>query len=349
MSVVSLARPEIRNLRVYETAVPTNGAIRLHANESSWTWDRESEPMNRYPELRPGKLQARLAERFGVSNENLLVTRGSSEAIDLLIRSFCRAGEDDIVIAPPTFVMYKAFADIQGAKTRKCPLLAVDDFALDGDRLLNICSANSKLIFLCSPNNPTGNIVTRSDIVRLLEARTDQSIVVVDEAYIEFSDAESAAGLIDKYDNLVVLRTLSKALALAGARCGAVIGSPVIIRMLNAVLAPYALSTPVIDCVLHALSSDNATTSQVRIGATIQERQRLAETLAAVRSVQKLWPSQANFLLVQFRDLQEVQERLRAERILIRDLSANPGFDNFARITIGSAEENGRLLSALSE
>lgn len=349
MSIENLARPEIRDLRVYETALQANGAIRLHANESSWSRDSNTDSMNRYPELRPTILQARLAERFGVPKESLLATRGSSEAIDLLIRSFCRAGKDNIVISPPTFVMYKVFANIQGAEIISCPLLAENDFRVDTDSLLKNSTTNSKLIFVCTPNNPTGNLMAKSDIIRLLEARKDQSIIVVDEAYIEFSDTESTAELISDYDNLAVLRTLSKALALAGARCGAVIGSPALIRMLNAILAPYALATPVVDYVLRALSSDDTTLSQAKIGETIQERQRLAESLVARACVRKLWPSQANFLLVQFRNLEETQKRLQTERILIRDISGNPGFDNFARISIGSPDENDRLLAALTE
>lgn len=348
MSVENLARPEIRDLRVYETAVRANSAVRLHANEACWSRETNDGALNRYPELRPIEMQSRLAERFGVAKDNLLATRGSSEAIDLLIRTFCQAGKDNIVISPPTFVMYKLFADIQGADITSCPLLAENNFELDTDSLAENCTTSSKLIFVCSPNNPTGNVVPEPDIIRLLEAREDQSIVVIDEAYIEFSDTESSARLISKYDNLVVLRTLSKALALAGARCGAVIGSPALIRMLNAVLAPYALATPVVDCVLRAISSDDATLSQDRIRETIQERERMAEHLKRKPSVRQIWPSHANFLLVQFHDLAESQKQLRAERILIRDVSGNPGLDNFARISIGTPDENDRLLAVLN-
>lgn len=347
MSIEHLARSEIRELHVYETAAQVNGAVRLHANEASWSRQANSRSLNRYPEIRPMALQARLAERFGISKDNLLATRGSSEAIDLLIRTFCRAGKDNIVISPPTFVMYKVFADIQGAETISCPLLAKNDFAVDTEALAENCTANSKIIFLCSPNNPTGNVIPEPDIIWLLEARKDQSVIVVDEAYIEFSNNRSAAELIAGYDNLVVLRTLSKALALAGARCGAVIGCAALIRMLSGVLAPFALATPVVDCVLHALSANDNSTSQNKIQETIRERQRVADSLATKTCVRKLWPSQANFLLVQFHELTEVQERLQAERILIRDVSASQGLDNFARISIGTPDENDRLLAAL--
>lgn len=348
MTIETLARPEICDLRVYETALQTDDATRLHANESPWSRQPEMTGLNRYPELRTTELSGRLAERFGVARNNLLVTRGSSEAIDLLIRTFCRAGKDNVVISTPTFVMYQVFAEIQGAAVIRCPLLAENDFELDIDSLVKSCTLDSKLIFVCSPNNPTGNIVPRSDVFHLLEARDDRSIIVVDEAYIEFSGMDSAAEMIARHENLVVLRTLSKALALAGARCGAVIGNPTLIRLLSAVLAPFALATPVVDCVLRAMSPDDAATCQEKISETVLERERIAEILSANALVRKLWPSRANFLLVQFYNLSEVQKRLQAERILIRDVSGNPGFDNFARITIGTPDENNRLIAALN-
>lgn len=347
MSIEGLARPEIRELNAYQTAVQLDGALRLHANEASWSVAAAGDSLNRYPEIRPEALQARLADRFAVTRDKILVTRGSSEAIDLLIRTFCRAGKDSIVIMPPTFGMYRVYADIQGARTILCPLLPERNFVLDVDVLLDHCSASSKLIFVCSPNNPTGNLIARQDIIRLLEARRGSSIIVVDEAYIEFSETESLADLMVAHDNLVVLRTLSKALALAGARCGAVIGSKELIRLLNGVLAPYALATPVIDCVMRALSSSEASSYDDRIGEIIAERERVAAELATSNQVRKVWPSHANFLLVRFRDLVDAQKRLRSERILIRDYADTPGLGNCARITIGSRSENDRLLAAL--
>lgn len=346
MTIEMLARPEIRSLSAYTTALQVNGALRLHANEAPTATGSGS--LNRYPELRPTELQSRLAERFGASRSNLLVTRGSTEAIDLLIRTFCRPGHDSIVITPPTFVMYRVYADIQGAATISCPLLGEQDFALDVDSLTANCTASSKLIFVCTPNNPTGNVYPRAEIVRLIEARKDKSIIVVDEAYIEFSATESMADLVTEHANLVILRTLSKALALAGARCGAVIANAALIRLLNGVLAPYALSTPVIDSVMRAMSSNEGSASESRIADIVAERNRMTEQFADNRFVQRVWPSQANFLFVQFRDLKEIQERLQIEAILIRDCSDKPGLENCARITIGNRDENDRLLAALS-
>lgn len=345
MTIETLARPEILALNAYQTAAQVNGSLRLHANEAPTASDSDS--LNRYPELRPTRLQSRLAKRFGVSHNNLLATRGSSEAIDLLIRTVCRAAQDNIVITPPTFSMYQVYADIQGAKTISCPLLPEQDFTLNINSLLDICTAASKLIFICSPNNPTGNAVPRLEIVRLLKARAGESIIVVDEAYIEFSDIQSMSELVAEHDNLVVLRTLSKALALAGARCGALLGSADLIRLLNSVLAPYALATPVIDCVMRALSSTERYAAESRITAIIAERDRISKRLACTPIVTKVWPSQANFLLVQFRDLGIVRNRLKKKNILIREFYGQPGLENCARITIGNRDENGRLLAAL--
>jgi len=346
MTIDALARPEIRDLHAYETAVPVSGTVRLNANEAPTCTARDS--LNRYPENPPTELRSRLAEHYGVSPDNLLATRGSTEAIDLLIRAFCRAGRDNIVITPPTFVMYRAYADIQGAGTISYPLRPEQDFALDIDALISTCTEASKLIFVCSPNNPTGGIVPRSEVVRLLKAREKQSIVIVDEAYIEFSDSDSMADLVTEHDNLVVLRTLSKALALAGARCGAAICNSSLIRILARVLPPYAIATPVIDCVLRALS-DYEAKGETQITETIAERERMTDLLASNDLVRKAWPSQANFLLVKFRDLETVQSRLRADNILIRDFGDDSELENCARVTIGNHDENNRLLAALRQ
>jgi histidinol-phosphate aminotransferase len=347
VSFEQLARPEIRELIPYETAFQVNGALRLHANESPWSSATGANGLNRYPEVRPSKLQSQLADHFGVMKDNLIATRGSTEAIDLLMRIFCRAGKDSVVITPPTFVMYRAYADIQGAETIECPLSSERDFIFDADAVLTSCTPHTKLVFVCSPNNPTGSIVPRQDIVRLLEGRKDKSVIVVDEAYIEFSDCESMAALITEYDNLVVLRTLSKALGLAGTRCGAAIANAMLIRMLNTVLPPYAMSTPVTDFVLRALSSERAGAS--RITEIVAERARLADKLRSMRHVKKVWPSQANFLLVRFDNLESIIDRLDEKKILIRAFGDNRQLENCARITVGKPEEDDRLLAALGD
>ncbi|MEX2496499.1 MAG: histidinol-phosphate transaminase [Woeseia sp.] len=351
MTIELLARPEIRELSPYQTAKRVANTVRLNANEapSPPGGGATASGLNRYPEIRPARLHERLASHYGVTQEKLLATRGSSEAIDLLVRAFCRSGRDSIVVTPPTFSMYRVYADVQGARTLQVPLLAGNDFSLDAAAVIKTCCADTKLIFICSPNNPTGGVVPHRSVIELAEARRNRSLIVVDEAYAEFSGEPSATALLPDYDNIVVLRTLSKALSLAGVRCGAVLANPPVIRLLDSILAPYALSTPVVECVLEALSASGTQSSRDTIERTIQERGRVGRTLAAMPQVRKVWPSRGNFLLVRFRDLKSVQERLQQARILIRDFGDIGGLGHCARITIGNPEENDLLLSALSE
>jgi histidinol-phosphate aminotransferase len=304
--------------------------------------------LNRYPEIRPRLLQERLAERYGVTPECLLVTRGSSEAIDLLLRAFCRPGIDNVVVTPPTFSMYRVYAEIQGAAVRQVPLLAGNDFGLDLGAVVESCDERTKLIFACSPNNPTGNLIPAADLIELAEARRGRSLLVLDEAYVEFSGEESLAARSDLPDNVVVLRTLSKALALAGARCGVAIGCERLVRLLNGILAPYALATPVIDCVLAALGQRNELEAQQACRDIVQERERLAGALARNRQVARVWPSRANFLLVKFHNLARTQDMLRSHGLLIRDFPDDGALVNCARITVGSRTENDQLLLLLS-
>jgi len=255
MTIAKLARPEIQALKPYEAAAQVDDTIRLNANETPWTSgsDHFRRPLNRYPELRPAQLRATLAARYGCAESNLLVTRGTSEAIDLLVRVFCRAGQDNLLTTTPTFSMYQHYAEVQGAELRELETSRDDDFSIDVDALLNRCDESTRLIFICSPNNPTGTLFPHESLVDLLEKRGDRSAIVIDEAYIEFAGEASAIELLEHYENLIVLRTLSKALAFAGARCGSVIGPASIIDMLDAVQAPYALATPVVECVEDAV------------------------------------------------------------------------------------------------
>jgi histidinol-phosphate aminotransferase len=348
VTVENLVRPEIRDLQPYETAKQVRGLVRLNANEAPWPGDGSAvDGLNRYPEIRPLELHARLAAHYGVSADTVLATRGSSEAIDLLIRAFCRSGIDSIGTCPPTFSMYRVYADIQGARTITVPLRAEDDFALDTAALIAKCDRHTKLIFVCSPNNPTGARVPLARIRELAEARAHSSLIVVDEAYAEYSEAPSAAGLLQSYENLVVLRTLSKAHSLAGARCGAVLASAKLIRLLNRILAPYALATPVVECVLRALDAENLQRTASSVRRVLQERERVADALRQCPDVVRVWPSHSNFLLVRFRNLECTKERLLANRILVRELGHEHVLQDCVRISIGKPQENDLLLAAL--
>lgn len=347
MSIAERARPEILALRPYAAAVQVEDTIRLNANEAPWTSgaDPHRRPLNRYPEIRPAGLRQALAERFGVPARRLLVTRGSSEAIDMLIRAFCRAGVDSIVTVAPGFSMYRHYAAIQGAAVRSVSSSPEADFGPDLDELIGVCDDDTRLVFLCSPNNPTGTSLTADFIRAVLEARQGRSAVVVDEAYIEFSARQSAVGMLDEFDNLIVLRTLSKALAFAGARCGAVLGRQPVVDMLDAIQAPYAMSTPVVERVEDALSQQWLGEAAARVAGIVAERERVGEALARLPVVRRIWPSDANFLLVRFVDVAAVMNVTRDAGILLRYFGDD--LADCVRISIGSADENDALLAVL--
>ncbi|MEM9208168.1 MAG: histidinol-phosphate transaminase [Pseudomonadota bacterium] len=350
MSIEDIARPEVRHLKAYVAAEQIRGMIRLNANESPESpWAHlDRSPLNRYPLVRPATLQARMAELYGVSPENVLATRGSTEAIDTLIRTFCRAYTDNIVVTPPTFDMYKVYADVQAVDLNRVPLDESREFAFDADAVVAAADDRSKLIFICSPNNPTGTLVARDDILRVAEARRDRSVVVVDEAYIEFADRPSMIHDLAGVDNMVVLRTMSKAFALAGARCGALIGNPDAVVMLSRVLSPYSFSTPVTERVLDAMTDEGFEQAAELVRQTVEERRRVAAVLTESGAIERVWPSAANFLFVRFADLDASRERLREKRILIREFASLPDFAGCARITIGTPSENDQLIDALA-
>jgi len=273
------------------------------------------------------------------------VTRGSSEAIDLVIRTFCRADQDSALVTSPSFSMYRHFAEVQGANLIEVDTLAENNFAIDVDAILSACDDTTNLIFICSPNNPTGTSLPRAELERLLHERGDASAVVVDEAYIEFGDKASAMELLESHSNLLVLRTLSKALGFAGARCGAVAGPADVVDILAAVQAPYALATPVVECVEDVLQDDQLRLAEEAVQQTISERKRLAATLAAYDFISKVWPSDANFLLVRAIDAAHVMRECQKENVLLRHFGGD--LDDCIRITIGSRGENDELIRVM--
>ncbi len=347
--VTQLARPEIVALKAYEHAVWEPELERLHANELPWRSfaDESLAGLNRYPEPQPQALVERLASLYGVAPESVLVGRGSDEAIDLLVRGFCRAGQDSIVICPPTFGMYSVAARIQGADVVTVPLRAEADFALDERAVLDRCTPNVKLVFLCSPNNPTGNPLSEDAIVSLTRALEGRAVVVVDEAYIEFSGAKSLARRISDLPQLAVLRTLSKAYALAGARCGALIADPEVVKLLRKVIPPYAIAQLSMEAVLKVLEPAQLAVSKARLATIISERDRMLLALAKLPNITRVWPSASNFVLAEFADAPLALARARGAHLLIRDVRGYPGLGNCLRISIGSPEQNSRLLEAL--
>jgi histidinol-phosphate aminotransferase len=347
--ITQLARPEIVALKAYEHAVWEPELERLHANELPWRAfaDESLAGLNRYPEPQPLALVERLATLYGVAPESVLVGRGSDEAIDLLVRGFCRAGQDSVVICPPTFGMYSVAARIQGADVVSIPLRAEAGFALDERAVLDKCTPNVKLVFLCSPNNPTGNLLCEDAIVSLARALEGRAVVVVDEAYIEFSGARSLAGRICDLPHLAVLRTLSKAYALAGARCGTLIADPEVVKLLRKVIPPYAITQLSMEAVLKVLRPAQLAVSKARLATIISERDRMLAAFAKLPNITRVWPSASNFVLAEFADVPLALARSRGAHLLIRDVRGYPGLGRCLRITIGSPEQNNRLLEAL--
>jgi histidinol-phosphate aminotransferase len=348
---IELARPEIRKLRPYSAASYADGLVRLNANETPWPAPGSSvaADLNHYPPEKPEELTRKLADYYGVTADNLLVTRGSSEAIDLLIRCFCTAGEDAIVICPPTFGMYRVYADIQGAQVHQIPLEAENDYALDADAITRNWPDNAKLLFICSPNNPTGNSFATEQLNLLATLLSGRAIVVVDAAYAEFGDEQQTNKLLESTDNdnIVVLRTLSKAFGLAGARCGALLGPADIIAMTGCVMPPYSIATPVIEAVLQCLTPGARAEIAQRCELLRNERDRMSVELATYSGVSEVLPSDANFLLIKVTDATRAQQLAEQAGILIRNFGWEvPGC---VRITVGDADENNRLLKALSE
>jgi len=349
-----LLRPNIRSITPYSSArseFSGSANIFLDANENFRDflspWDAQKAPRNRYPDPFQRDLKERVAAVFGVAADMLFLGNGSDEAIDLLYRAFAVPGADRAVIMPPTYGVYQVFADVNDIQTIRVPL--TDEFTVDLDELKKCISAEPaehlKLLFVCSPNNPTGNPVGRNELVSILNLFP--GIVVVDEAYQDFSSWPSALGLLPDFDNLVVLRTFSKGWGMAGVRFGMAVSSPGIAEVLRNIKYPYNLSTPAQEEVLRVLEVQD----EVRKG--IQEitvsREHLAAEIAGLAYVEKVYPSQANFILVRTVDADALYTLLREQGIIIRNRTREPGCAGCVRITVGSAEENAALLSAMKK
>jgi histidinol-phosphate aminotransferase len=357
--VLSLVRPEILALAPYSSArkEAKGGRVWLDANENPATpaaalpsvaLAKEGRlNLNRYPDPQPADLLAKLAGLYGVTPAHCLVTRGSDEGIDLLLRTFCRAGRDAILITPPTYGMYVVAADIQGATTLRVPLLRDKNFALDAAAVLRTAQATPglKLVFLCSPNNPTGGLLDRTAVLEVVRALAGRAVVVVDEAYVDFSGQPSLAAEIPANPNLVVLRTLSKAYGLAGARVGTTLADPAVIAVLQKVIAPYPVPAPVLQAALAALTPEGIAAARESVRQLVAERQRLFAALPALAVVRRVWPSDANYVLVEVADSARAMAAGRAAGIVWRDRSKD--VPNTIRITIGTADENNQTLEVL--
>jgi len=391
----------------------TINTVYLDANESPYSTNEI--PLNRYPDPQPAALKNRMAELYNVPAHQLLIGRGADEAIDLLVRVFCEPGKDRILICPPTYGMYEVSAQIQDVEICRVPLKAGvkavpaplttnsmfssdikakcrSSFQLDFqgivDALMERRQTESgdeagpiKLIFICSPNNPTGTAFDLDIIYRICEAAMGRAIVVVDEAYAEFHLSEggrpesverpvpmsmqtnlgqgrvtqkcvtqtcvSMLSEISRFPNLVVLRTLSKAWAMAGVRCGVAIAQEPLVQLLQKVRAPYPLSYPSIQAAWMGIDRLQEEVLRSRIATIRRERERLVDELSSLPSVEEIFPTETNFILVKFKNAKEVMTVSRAQGIVLRDRSSEPGLDGCIRITVGSKSENAALISVL--
>ena len=346
--VLALVRPEILALAPYSSARKESkgGRVWLDANENPATPSAGKPLLNRYPEPQPSDLIARLAGLYDVDPAQCIVTRGSDEGIDLLLRTFCRAGQDAILITPPTYGMYVVAAGIQNARVVSVPLVRSTNFALDADAVLKAVTPDVKIVFLCSPNNPTGNRLDRTAVLKIVRTLAGRAVVVVDEAYVDFSDQPSLAGDIPANRNLIILRTLSKAFGLAGARVGTTIAEPAVIAVLQKVIAPYPIPSPVLVAALAALTPEGRAAAQQSVATLVAERTRLTAALVKLPPVKQVWPSDTNYLLIEVSDAAKAMAAARDTGVIWRDRSKD--VPNTIRITVGTAAENTEPLEVLS-
>jgi histidinol-phosphate aminotransferase len=347
--VIERARPDIRALTPYSHAAWEPTLERMHANELPWrvNGDASLAGLNRYPEPQPPELVHGLARLYGVRADRVLVGRGSDEAIDLLLRVFCRAGLDNIVHCPPTFGMYGVAARIQGAEVRAVPLQANAGFALDEAAVLAAVDDNTKLVFVCSPNNPTANALPPEQLLQLAGKLAPRAMLVVDEAYIDFSSVPSLCPQLDATPNLTILKTLSKAHGLAGARVGALLAAPEVIALARKVIPPYAITELTVEAVVPQLQPEAVAAMRASIAGILEERARLAAGLARCPLITRVWPSDTNFLLVDCTNVDEVLSRARGAQLIIRDVRQS-ALPRSVRISVGTPAQNQRLLESLA-
>lgn len=348
-----LVREDLRDFAGYRSARTdkVDGQVWLNANEAAWANQADGNgAARRYPQPQPDALRQSLTSLYGCAPAQLLAGRGSDEPIDLLIRALCRPGGDAIVVTPPTFGMYAVCARLHGTPVVEVPLVeAAEGFTCDFASVERAArGAGARVVFLCSPGNPSGTALPLDAIAALARALDGQALVVVDEAYQEYADGPSATSLLPSLRNIAVLRTLSKAHALAAARIGAVIADPALIEVLQRCQAPYPLPQPSVDLACRALADGARAETADRIAVVRTERTRLAAALPGVPGVLRVYPSSANFLLVRFHNPEAAYARLLAAGIVVRDMRHALGLGDALRITVGTPGQNDAVLAALA-
>lgn len=342
-NINNLVRPNVAGLKPYSSArdeYQSTGSqmVFLDANENPFQTD-----VNRYPDPQQRSLKAELAKIKNVSTEHILLGNGSDEVLDLLFRAFCEPGKDNVITLPPTYGMYKVLANINNIENRE--VLLNSDFEPNIEEILNSVDQNTKMIFLCSPNNPTGNSFSEEKIIHILE--NFNGLVIIDEAYIDFSTEESWLNKLEQYPNLVITQTLSKAFGMAGIRLGICYASVEIIQILNKIKPPYNVNEltqlRALDRVLNKKKVDS------EIADLLKQRALLGEALVEVNFIEKIYPSDANFILVKVDDANKRYDQLLEKGIVIRNRTTQPLCENTLRFTVGTGEESQKLLKALKD
>ncbi|HTI08783.1 MAG TPA: histidinol-phosphate transaminase [Puia sp.] len=343
--VNAFLRPNIRSLVPYSSArdeFKGEAQVFLDANENSL-----GSPLtrwyNRYPDPHQWKVKEALSKIKGIPPQHIFLGNGSDECIDILYRAFCNPGKDNVIINPPTYGMYEVSANINDVEVRRATLL--DDFQLDLVHLENLIDEFTKIIWICSPNNPTANSINRQDVEIVLN--NFPGLVVVDEAYINFSRHRSFIQELADYPNLIVLQTMSKAWGLAGLRLGMAFASEAIIDVYNKVKPPYNISQASQELALKALEETGQVNDMIR--SLVAMREQLAPALAQLPVVRKVYPSDANFLLVKVTDARAIYDYLLRDGIVVRDRSKVVLCEDCLRVTVGTEQENGDLIEALRQ
>ncbi|UZR92860.1 histidinol-phosphate transaminase [Chondrinema litorale] len=346
-NIESIVRPHILKLKPYSSArdeYTGKSGVFLDANENPFG-SVSGEAFNRYPDPLQKAVKEKLAIIKEVKPEQIFLGNGSDEAIDLLFRAFCEPQKDKVLLLPPTYGMYKVSADINLVETLEIPLTT--EYQLDTEKILSLIEKENKvkLIFVCSPNNPTGNQINLAEIEKILN--NFSGLVVVDEAYIDFAPEKSMVHFLDKYPNLIVLQTFSKAWGMAALRIGMAYASKQIIDLLNKIKPPYNINQLTQEKVLEALDANELRKQKVEELITLREN--LKNALLEMPLVEKVYPSDANFLLIKVPEATKIYDKLIKQLVIVRNRSSVILCDNCLRITVGTAEENTKLLKALAE
>lgn len=340
-SLENITRNNIRSLQPYSSArdeFTGEASVFLDANENPY-----NAPFNRYPDPHQLQLKRQIGLLKAISGDHIFLGNGSDEHIDLLFRAFCVPGTDNVVSISPTYGMYRVAADINNITYRE--VLLENDFSMKAEKILSATDSNTRLIFLCSPNNPTGNALDREEIISVIE--NFSGLVILDEAYIDFCPDKSMLAQIEKFQNLVILQTLSKAWGLAGIRLGMAFASAEIVGILSKIKYPYNINLLTQEKALEMLQSAEQKNNWV--DAILQQKKKLEDELSRIPAVIKLYPSDANFILVKTTAAKKIYDALVSRQIIVRDRSKVALCGESLRITVGTAEENRLLTDALTD